>query len=64
MQERVMRRKEVEKVTGLGRSSLYAAMAEGEFPRQIKLTSKAVGWLESEILSWIRARQRADVKEG
>jgi prophage regulatory protein len=64
MKDRVMRRKEVEEATGLKRSSLYAAIAAGQFPRQIRLTHKSVGWLESEILGWIRARQRVDVREG
>ncbi|NBN79431.1 AlpA family phage regulatory protein [Microvirga tunisiensis] len=64
MKDRVMRRKEVEEATGLKRSCLYAAIAAGQFPRQIRLTNKSVGWLESEILEWIRARQRVDVQEG
>ena len=44
--------------TGLGRATIYELMAEGKFPRPVKLMvgSKAVGWLESEIVEWQEAR--------
>jgi prophage regulatory protein len=31
-------------------------MAEGTFPKPVKLGPKAVGWVEEEIDAWIRAR--------
>ena len=42
--------------TGLPRSSLYAKIAEGEFPTPIKLSKRSVGWSSSEIDTWIRER--------
>jgi prophage regulatory protein len=30
-------------------------MKEGTFPQQLKLGTRSVGWLESEIESWIAA---------
>lgn len=51
-----MRRKQVEAVTGLGRSSIYLAMAEGRFPKPIPLGPRAVGWLTAEISRWIAAQ--------
>jgi len=42
--------------TGLSRSTLYAMMAEGRFPKPIKLGDRAVGWAESEVLAWIESR--------
>ena len=45
--------------TGLPRSSIYAHMAEGRFPKQIKLGSKACGWIETEIDEWIESRINA-----
>lgn len=48
--------------TGLSRSSIYSFMAEGHFPRQIFLGSRSVGWLESEINSWINSRITASSK--
>jgi prophage regulatory protein len=54
--ERILRRKEVETVTGLGRSVIYEKMADGTFPQQVPLHGRAVGWVESEVQSWISDR--------
>ena len=46
--------------TGLSRSNLYAKISRGDFPRPIPLGSPhAVGWLASEIETWIGAQVRA-----
>ena len=42
--------------TGLGRSTIYKKIADGEFPRQIKLGDRAVGWLDDEIDAYNQAR--------
>lgn len=53
---RVLRRPEVTARTGLGKSSLYAQMQAGTFPRSVNLGPRAVGWIESEIDAWIDDR--------
>lgn len=64
MKSRVIRRPVVEHLTGLSRSSIYAMIATGAFPAQIKIGIRAVGWRQSEIEAWIESRssQPADVK--
>ena len=52
----ILRRKQVEKRTGLSRSTIYLRIQEGTFPRPIKLGVRAVGWLENEIEAWLAAR--------
>jgi prophage regulatory protein len=47
-----MRLTDVEKATGKRRSSIYDAMADGTFPRPVKIGGRAVAWLESEIIEW------------
>lgn len=54
--DRMLRRKEVEAITGLSRSSIYAGMADGTFPASIKLSQRAVAWPESSIRNWIAER--------
>jgi prophage regulatory protein len=54
--ERFLRRPEVERATGLGRSTIYEKMATGEFPKSVPLSGGAVGWLESEIAKWQASR--------
>ena len=57
MLQNVLRRPEVERKTGLSRSSIYHLMAEGKFPKPIPLGGgKAVGWLEDDIANWQRDR--------
>ncbi len=43
-------------MTGLRRSMVYQLEAAGGFPRRVKLATRAVGWVESEVRAWIAAR--------
>lgn len=52
----IVKRPEVETATGLSRSSLYRLAAAGQFPKPVKLSSRAVGWRADEISAWIEAR--------
>ena len=52
----ILRRKQVEARVGLRRSTIYAKVAAGEFPAPIRLGTRAVGWLESEISAWVESR--------
>lgn len=57
MADRILRRPEVETRTGLSRSTLYAMMAEGTFPKPVRLGKRAVGWTESAIVRWVESRE-------
>jgi prophage regulatory protein len=61
---RVLRRPIVEEVTGLRRSTIYAAIAAGTFPRPIHLGPRAVGWLESDVDQWLAQRVAHSRTEG
>jgi prophage regulatory protein len=54
----ILRLKQVQELTGLPRSSIYALMQRQEFPAQIKLSQKSVGWARDEIQQWIDLRRR------
>jgi prophage regulatory protein len=56
---RLLRRFEVESLCGLSRSGIYAAMAEGRFPRPVRIGGRGVRWREAEILAWIGSRPSA-----
>lgn len=56
MPESILRLPEVMARTGLSRSTIYIQIAAGEFPAQVALTARAVGWRESDIEAWINAR--------
>lgn len=53
---KILKRSEVESVTGLSRSTIYAKMEEGLFPTAIKLSERSVGWLEHEVQEWLKNR--------
>lgn len=57
MAQKHLRRPEVEALTGLSRTTIYDLMAKGRFPRPVKLTGKAVAWLEGEVAEWLEARR-------
>ena len=54
-----LRRRAVEQLTGLSRSTIYDLMAKGLFPRPVRLTAKAVAWPESAIAEWLASRKAA-----
>ena len=56
MAEKHLRRRAVEEITGLSRSTIYDMMGKGQFPRPVKLTGKAVGWPESAVSAWLNSR--------
>ncbi|MCV6588510.1 MAG: AlpA family transcriptional regulator [Marinobacterium sp.] len=56
---RILRRKQVEELTGLSRTTIYDRMKAGKFPRSIPLGGRAVGWLEQDIQAWIQQQVAA-----
>lgn len=60
----ILRRREVEARTGLSRSTIYLRCSQKSFPTPIRLGSRAVGWLESEIEAWVAERVASSRKCG
>ncbi len=52
----LLRRHEVERRTGLSRSSIYRLLELQRFPRPIRIGDCAVAWVEGEIEGFIAAR--------
>ena len=50
---RILRLPEVISRTGLHRDSIYRGARDGWFPRPVKLSERASGWLEDEINDFI-----------
>lgn len=59
MQAKVLRRKDVEAIVGLSRSTIYHLISEGLFPAPIKLGKRAVGWKVSDLEIWLSNRETA-----
>ena len=61
---RLLRRGEVQALTGLSRSTIYRLIYLGDFPQPVRLSTRAVAWRIDEIAIWLerRSAQRADLK--
>jgi prophage regulatory protein len=54
--QRILRLTQVRALTGLGSSFIYQLQAQKRFPQQIKIGTRAVGWVEDEVLKWVGDR--------
>jgi len=66
IEDRFLRRPEVEVMTGLSRSTIYRLMSEGDFAPRYRIGRQAIGWKFSEVREWLDLRpkrlcQNADV---
>ncbi len=57
--QNIIRLPQVIKKIGLSRSTTYALIKSGEFPQKIQLSSRSIGFLESDIDSWINDKVAA-----
>lgn len=63
MQQSILRLPEVKARCGLSRTAIYIGIRAGNFPAPIHIgNSRAVGWISTEIDSWISAQIRANRK--
>ena len=59
MSIKLLKINQVCELTGLGRSTVYAKVAEESFPAPIKIGARASAWIESEIEAWIEEKIKA-----
>lgn len=52
--DRLIRLPEVEALTGLRKSSLYAMAKSGSFPRALRISARCVAWSEAQVLAWVQ----------
>jgi prophage regulatory protein len=53
---KIIRLRELPDYVGLGRTQVEQLVAEGRFPKPVKLSTRRIAWLESEIIAWQQAR--------
>jgi len=54
--KRIIKIAEVINKTALCKSAVYALISKGEFPKQIPLGLRSVGWSEESVDQWIDER--------
>ena len=55
-EERILRYDEITEITGLSRTTIWRYVRAGLFPPPRCLGPNSVGWLASEIASWMASR--------
>lgn len=53
----IYRERDLGHLTSLSRKAREDAMRAGQFPRPIPLSTRARGWLVSEVHDWLEARK-------
>ena len=56
MHSQILRRKDVEAMIGLSRSTIYKLISQEMFPKPVQLGRRAVGWRLSDIEAWLNTR--------
>ena len=56
MIDRFIRERECLKISGLSRTTRWRLERQQLFPKRRKISQNTVGWLESEILSWLQSK--------
>ena len=54
--QKILRLNQVMEVTGLSRSSIYSFIKQKQFPIQVNIGKRAVGWYSEDISSWLNER--------
>lgn len=52
-----LKRAEVVALVGMGYSTIWRLEREGKFPARRKLSAGRVGWVRSEVESWMQERE-------
>ena len=56
MPKNLIRFTEVQRRTGYSKAWLYRRMSQGKFPKSVKIGSRSIAFIESEIDDWINHR--------
>ena len=62
--DRILRLNSVLDRTGLSLATLYRKVADGTFPKQIRIATRCMGWRESAINDWLRNPIFYSVEDG
>jgi len=59
--EEILRPKDVVRVTGLSRVTVWRLSKAGEFPASVQLGPRSVGWRRSDIDEWMASLQPSNL---
>lgn len=59
VEDRLIKLYEIERMTGISRSTLYRLKAEGDFPDKIMTGKRQYAFWLSDVVTWLKNRQPA-----
>jgi len=54
--QRVIRLRDLPDFVGLRRTAIEGMIAEGKFPKPIRLSERSMAWVESDLIAWQQER--------
>lgn len=60
--EKILRPKDIQKIIGLSRTTIWRLEQRGLFPLRRQLGARIVGWLEGDISAWLESLPAAQPK--
>lgn len=63
MSQSFLRLPEVQRRTGYSKAWIYRLMSQGKFPASVKIGTRAIAFVESEIDDWVNQRIAESRKE-
>ena len=56
LEDRILPWSQVKVICGLSRTTVWRMQKSGDFPASVQVSTNRVGWWQSELLAWRRAR--------
>jgi prophage regulatory protein len=63
MSKSLIRLTDVQRRTGYSKAWIYRLMSQGKFPESVKIGTRAIAFVESEIDDWVNQRIAESRKE-
>ena len=60
MEKQILRPKDVIREFGLSRTTIWRKEREGTFPKKVKIGSRAVGYLRTDLEGWLQGLKDQD----
>lgn len=60
---KIIRTNELAAILSVSKITIFRMSKRGELPPKIKISTRAVGWLESDIKEWLNERAQQNLKE-
>lgn len=51
--------KKVSEIVSLGKTTIYGKMKKGEFPENVKISTRRAIWFKSDIEKWLQEKKEA-----